>query len=284
MRELLQIGEVAKLIGVSSKTIRYYHEIGLLAEPKRTEGGYRLYTAQDLLRLQRIRRLRSLGLPLDRIKEILGGSEVEQEVVLRNALQSLAEELTAQILELEERREMLKRLLAEATLNQPQLPGEEPSALLLDIVRDRLGAYFANISEESWKWSEKVDALLGAFHWPESYRERIKDVVQHIAEQPEQYRQLFALEERFAALAFEAEDSPAVERLAEDYARSGELGQLQSMFGTNNLLGSPQLENTFMDLATTLISPAQRRFFEAVSRKLTSPEHNDYRIKPFGQS
>src|SRR5690349_15447406 len=36
MRELLQIGEVAKLIGVSPKTIRYYHEIGLLAEPKRT--------------------------------------------------------------------------------------------------------------------------------------------------------------------------------------------------------------------------------------------------------
>ena len=53
-----------KLIGVSPKTIRYYHEIGLLAEPKRTESGCRLYTAQDLLRLQHIRRLRSLGLPL----------------------------------------------------------------------------------------------------------------------------------------------------------------------------------------------------------------------------
>jgi hypothetical protein len=64
MRQLLQIGEVAKLIGVSPKTIRYYHEIGLLAEPKRTESGCRLYTAQDLLRLQHIRRLRSLGLPL----------------------------------------------------------------------------------------------------------------------------------------------------------------------------------------------------------------------------
>ncbi len=106
MRELLQIGEVAKLIGVSPKTIRYYHQIGLLAEPKRTEGGYRLYAAHDLLRLQRIRRLRSLGLPLDRIKEILGESDVEQEVMLRNALQSLVQELTAQIIELEERREM----------------------------------------------------------------------------------------------------------------------------------------------------------------------------------
>jgi DNA-binding transcriptional MerR regulator len=284
VREQLQIGEVAKLIGVSTKTIRYYHEIGLLAEPKRTGGGYRLYSAQDLLRLQRIRRLRSLGLPLDRIREILGESDVEQEVLLRNALQSLVEELTAQIVELEERREMLKKLLAEETLNQPQVAGEEPSSMYLQIIRDQLGAYLTNISEESWKWSEKIDALLGTFHWPESYQEALKHVVQHIAEQPEQYKRLFALEERFAALAHEPEDSPEVERLAEDYARSGELGQLQAMFGTNTALGSHQLENTMMDLATTLISPAQRRFVEEVSRKLASSERKDYRIKPFGQS
>jgi DNA-binding transcriptional MerR regulator len=284
VRELLQIGEVAKLIGVSAKTIRYYHEIGLLVEPKRTEVGYRLYTAQDLLRLQRIRRLRSLGLPLDRIKEILGEPDVEQEVMLRNALQSLVEELTRQIIELAKRREMLKKLLAVDVLDQAQLPGEAPSTLYIPMVRDQLGAYLANISEESWKWSEKIDALLGTFHWPESYREGIKDVVQHLAEQPEQYKQLFALEERFAALASKPEDSPEVERLAEDYARSGELGQLQAMFSTNNLLGSRQLENTLMDLTATLVSPAQRRFFEELTRKLTSSESKDYQIKPLGQS
>ncbi len=284
MRELLQIGEVAKLIGVTPKTIRYYHEIGLLAELKRTAGGYRLYSAQDLLRLQRIRRLRSLGLALDRIREILGESDVEQEVILRNALQSLVEELTAQIIELEERREMLKNLLSEDSLDQPRLPDETLSALLLDVVRDRLGAYLTNISEESWKWSEKIDALLGAFHWPGSYREVIKDVVQHISEQPEQYKQLFALEERFANLANKPEDSPEVERLAEDYARSGELGQLQAMFSTNTALGSRQLENVFMDLTTTLVSPAQRRFFEEVSRKLNSSENKDYQIKLPGQT
>jgi DNA-binding transcriptional MerR regulator len=177
MRELLHIGEVAKLIGISTKTIRYYHEIGLLAEPIRTEGGYRLYAAHDLLRLQRIRRLRSLGLHLDRIKEILGEYNDEQEIMLRNALRSLIEELTAQILEPEERREMLKKLLAEDNLEQSRLPDEAPSALLLDVVKDQLGAYLTNISEESWKWSEKIDALLGTFHWPESYRETIKDVV-----------------------------------------------------------------------------------------------------------
>ena len=74
-----------------------------------------------------------------------------------------------------------------------------------------------------------------------------------------------------------------MERLAEDYARSGELGQLQSMFSTNNAMGSRQLENTLMDLATTLVSPAQRRFFEELSRKLTFSESKDYQIKPLGQ-
>jgi DNA-binding transcriptional MerR regulator len=265
MRQLLQIGEVAKLIGVSPKTIRYYHEIGLLAEPKRTESGYRLYTAQELLRLQHIRRLRSLGLPLERIREILGEPDHEHEQVLRNALQSLVEELTAQILELEERREMLEKLLAKDALDQSQPPGEAPPTLLyLDLVKDQLGAYLTNISEESWKWTERIDALLGAFHWPESYREAIKEVVQQIAAQPEQYRQLFALEERFAALANEPEDSPEVERLAEEYARWGELGLLQSTFPTTSHLGSRQLENALVDLTATMLPPAQRRFFEVL--------------------
>jgi DNA-binding transcriptional MerR regulator len=270
MRQLLQIGEVAKLIGVSPKTIRYYHEIGLLAEPKRTESGYRLYTAQDLLRLQRIRRLRSLGLPLERIKEILGEPDHEHEQVLRNALQSLVEELTAQILELEERREMLEKLLAKDALEQPQQAGEASPTLYLGLVKEQLGAYLSNISEESWKWTEKIDAMLGAFHWPESYREAIKEVVQQIAAQPEQFRQLFALEERFAALANEPEDSPEVEKLAEAYARCSELGLLQSTFPTIGHLGSRQLENTLLDLTATMLPPAQRRFFAVLSSKLAS--------------
>ncbi len=271
MRQLLQIGEVAKLIGVSPKTIRYYNEIGLLAEPKRTESGYRLYTAQDLLRLQHIRRLRSLGLPLERIREILGEPDHEHEQVLRNALQSLVEELTAQILELEERREMLEKLLAKDTLDQPQPPGEAPPTLLyLGLAKEHLGAYLTNISEESWKWTEKIDALLGAFNWPESYREAIKEAIQQIAAQPEQYRRLFALEERFAALANEPEDSPEVENLAEEYARCSELGLLHSTFSATSSLGSRQLQSALVDLTATMVSPAQRRFFEVLSRKLTS--------------
>src|SRR5690349_1103524 len=129
MREQLHIGEMAALVGVSPKTIRYYHEVGLLAEPARTEAGYRLYTAQDLLRLQRIRRLRALGLPLERIKEILGKPDREHEPALRHALQALVEELSAQILELEERRDRLRQWLAQESVEQGELAGEPAPAV-----------------------------------------------------------------------------------------------------------------------------------------------------------
>ena len=68
MRERLRIGEVAKLLGVTPKTLRHYEKVGLLRQPERTEAGYCLFCADDLLRLHRIKRLRSLGLSLAQVK------------------------------------------------------------------------------------------------------------------------------------------------------------------------------------------------------------------------
>jgi MerR family copper efflux transcriptional regulator len=64
MDPMLQIGEVASLTGISTKTVRYYQMIGLLPEVQRTASGYRLYDMHDLLRLKQIRHLCSLGLSL----------------------------------------------------------------------------------------------------------------------------------------------------------------------------------------------------------------------------
>ena len=277
MREQLHIGEVAALVGVSPKTIRYYHEVGLLADPPRTGAGYRLYTAHDLLRLQRIRRLRALGLPLDRIKEILGEPDREQEPLLRHALHMLVEELSAQILELEERRDRLQQLLAQDSVEPAHLPGEPARALYLDFVKEHLGAYFSHISEDSWRWSEKIDAMLGSFNWPANYRETLQKVVQHVAAQPEQYQQLLALEERFVALAGEPEDSPEVEQLVEAYINSAEVDLLHATILANAPIMSSQLEHAMGDMAAAIASPAQQRFFQEMMRRLnsTSKQKND---------
>ncbi|GAB2496111.1 DNA-binding transcriptional MerR regulator [Nocardiopsis aegyptia] len=56
--------ELAELAGVTVRTLRHYHQIGLLPEPPRWTGGYRRYDAGDLVRLLRITRLTALGVRL----------------------------------------------------------------------------------------------------------------------------------------------------------------------------------------------------------------------------
>lgn len=65
------IGAVAKESGVPIKTIRYYEELALLKASGRTEGGFRLFNADVLVRLNFIKRAQSLGLSLLEIKEFL---------------------------------------------------------------------------------------------------------------------------------------------------------------------------------------------------------------------
>ena len=65
------IGEVAKATGVSTKTLRYYEQQGLVHEPTRTSGGYRDYPRSVIHRVVFIRQAQSAGLTLRQIGEIL---------------------------------------------------------------------------------------------------------------------------------------------------------------------------------------------------------------------
>src|SRR5215208_1450138 len=71
-----KVGELARRTGLSVRALRYYDGIGLLSPSRRTEGGHRLYTAEDVVRLQRIKSLRALGLSLREIGEYLDGTDV----------------------------------------------------------------------------------------------------------------------------------------------------------------------------------------------------------------
>jgi DNA-binding transcriptional MerR regulator len=72
-----RIGEVAERVGVTTRTIRYYEELGLLGPaPSRTKGAHRLYREADVARLRELLRLRDLlGLSLE---ELLALAEVEE--------------------------------------------------------------------------------------------------------------------------------------------------------------------------------------------------------------
>ena len=67
----MHIGELAENTGLSLRTIRHYDEVGLLKPSGRTEGGFRLYSQNDLSRLLLIRRMKPLGYSLGEMTELL---------------------------------------------------------------------------------------------------------------------------------------------------------------------------------------------------------------------
>lgn len=77
----LQIGQVAERTGVTQRTLRFYEEKGLLKPPTRMEGGFRLYSDEDIRRVDQIRRLQKLlGFNLAEIKEMVEAEEVKWQL------------------------------------------------------------------------------------------------------------------------------------------------------------------------------------------------------------
>ncbi|MGA7706092.1 MAG: MerR family transcriptional regulator, partial [Solirubrobacteraceae bacterium] len=100
----LRIGDVAKLVGTTPRTIRYYEEIGLLPEaPERPAGGHRLYTPAEVERLREVMRLKELlGVSLDELRDLLTAEEARAAVRV---------ELQREDVQPERRRELLEEAL-----------------------------------------------------------------------------------------------------------------------------------------------------------------------------
>ena len=77
------VGDVARLAGVTVRTLHHYDEVGLLRPSARSAAGYRVYDDGDLVRLQQILGYRELGFALDAIAEILDDPELDQVDHLR---------------------------------------------------------------------------------------------------------------------------------------------------------------------------------------------------------
>ncbi len=91
----MTVGEVAKKMGVTVRTLQYYDKEGLLSPSAESEGGRRLYTDKDLVTLHQILSLKSLGFSLDDIKQRLISLETPADVA--NALTEQADDIRQKI-------------------------------------------------------------------------------------------------------------------------------------------------------------------------------------------
>jgi DNA-binding transcriptional MerR regulator len=106
------IGALASELGINTKTIRYYEELGLLPAPARTSAGYRLYTTADREQLRFIIKAKTTGLTLEQIGEVLALRRDGQEPCahLRALLDGKLATVEAQLRALTAFRDELRRL------------------------------------------------------------------------------------------------------------------------------------------------------------------------------
>jgi MerR family transcriptional regulator, copper efflux regulator len=69
--DMLKIGEVARRVGLSLRTVRYYEEVGLVTPSGRTDGHFRLYAESDVATLRVVRSMKPLGFSLDEMRDLL---------------------------------------------------------------------------------------------------------------------------------------------------------------------------------------------------------------------
>jgi len=74
-KDLHQIGEVAEQLGLSLRTVRYYEEMGLIAPAERTDGGFRLYSSDEIARLELIKEMKPLGFTVQEMRALLDAKD-----------------------------------------------------------------------------------------------------------------------------------------------------------------------------------------------------------------
>lgn len=87
------IGELSRLTGISTRMLRHYDTIGLVSPKSRSAGGYRDYTPEDVSRLFRVESLRTLGLPLQAIRQTLAEADEEPTALMDELIASTTERI-----------------------------------------------------------------------------------------------------------------------------------------------------------------------------------------------
>jgi DNA-binding transcriptional MerR regulator len=151
------IREIADLAGVTTRTIRYYDEIGLLPPAKMGSNGYRYYDRESLLRLQQILLFRELDVPLKEIEAIM--SRLDFDLV--NTLENHRSVLQARVSRLEALIDTINQTIAsekgEGTMSDKEIFEGFDESQYEDEVRERWGDS-PKYAESQAKWSSYSEA------------------------------------------------------------------------------------------------------------------------------
>lgn len=263
----LKVGDFVKLTGSTLKTINYYHKIGLLPEPERSAGGYRLYGAAELNRMRLIKRLKSLGFDLKHIKDIVG--DFKDPKSSREFLQSLRSELLNDVKTLQERIAKINSLLsADASL----LDEKHIDSASFQMIAGTLGAdqieKYAQECPEIYGQHRRLYSILDDFKWGEDYNQTLGSLAKFFKDHPREYRVALDCGTRLSQITTLDEDDPEIDAFAQE---SAEL--IKSMPGLKEILYQQQpikkpLESVYNELIADVLPPARIKFNKLLQKYL----------------
>ncbi|MGN6723517.1 MAG: MerR family transcriptional regulator [Marmoricola sp.] len=157
--ETLTVGEVAARFGLTVRTLHHYDETGLLQPSERSVAGYRLYTAQDLMRLQQVVVYRRLEMPLHEIRRLLEDGD---------AIDHLRRQKDRVIARLDEMRELVAAIdnALEKEMNNQPMTDDDMRELFGDGFDDYQAEAEAKWGEtDAWKESQRRTATYTKAQW-----------------------------------------------------------------------------------------------------------------------
>ncbi|MEC4819582.1 MAG: MerR family transcriptional regulator [Scytonema sp. PMC 1069.18] len=220
MQTELQIGQVANLLGITPKTIRHYHKLGILPPPKRAENGYRIYSVQSLYRINLIKSLKKIGFSLQDIKVIVDAENPDD--ALRFKLDEVLKTTQTQVAELQARQTAIEHLIStEATLDETR---QTEFHVISMIIPDSIPQFLKQVAPEFWILETSLYEQIDKFNWGAEYKQFLKELFQFLESNPEFIQNLHNAFEKASLMDV---DDGELEFLAEDLA--------ESLFGTSLL-------------------------------------------------
>lgn len=153
MKRHWKVGDLAKLTGLTVRTLRFYDQIGLFSPSGQTESGHRLYNELDLARLHQVLSLKELGLSLEEIKSALNGGQISPFEIVGLQIDQIKEQIKQQQKLLEQLRYVSKLMEGKAELTV------EDFTSLLQAMKMR---FEKPVIERQTSWERHLD-LLGDF-------------------------------------------------------------------------------------------------------------------------
>lgn len=267
MKNQILIGDFVKLTNSTLKTVLYYHKIGLLNEPKRSNSGYRLYGAEELNQMRMIKHLKNLGLDLKKIKEILGHAKDNKNIT--EVLKSLYCELLTERKKIDEQISKIETLLNKQVEDVEGTLFESSSfrAITETLNQDQFENYKKS-HEELFNQQRNIFGVMDDFQWGKNYKENFSEMAKYFKLNPKKYEIALELGNRLSKLKYMEVDDPGIEKLAKEGAEFiknepvlKEMLYEKDGFEITN-------ENLFDEVSNKFLSPAQIKHKKLIQKYL----------------